>query len=51
MTSTPRKVSLPMTVADFLDWPGDGSGQHVLPDPILLVEILSPGKAADSAAG
>jgi Uma2 family endonuclease len=123
MTSTPRKLSLPMTVGDFLDWPGDGSGrtfqlvdgepramspgsathgtiqwtvgyligqyliehgspcrvvtepavaprvrarfnlrvpdlgvtctpdapgQHVLPDPILLVEILSPGNASET---
>jgi Uma2 family endonuclease len=123
MTSTIRKLSLPMTVADFLDWSGDGSvrtfqlvdgepramapgsathgtiqstvgylinhhlvehgspcrvvtkpavaprvrakfnlrvpdlgvtrtldepGQHVLPDPIHLVEILSPGNASDA---
>jgi Uma2 family endonuclease len=123
MTSAPRKLSLPMTVGDFLDWPGDGSGrafqlvdgepramspgsathgtiqtnvgylisqhlievgspcrivtepavaprvrarfnlrvpdlgvtctpdepgQHVLPDPIVLVEILSPGNASDT---
>jgi Uma2 family endonuclease len=123
MTPTPSKLSLPMTVADFLDWPGDGSGlafqlvdgeprtmspgsathgtiqwtvgyligehlighgsscrvvtepavaprvrarfnlrvpdlgvtctpdepgQHVLPDPILLVEVLSPGNASET---
>ena len=27
MPSARRKTPEPMTVADFLDWPGDGSGR------------------------
>ena len=39
-----RRTSEPMTVADFLDWPGDGSGRkYQLVDGEL--RAMSPGSA------